>query len=135
MLRLALRLYRSLSYSESLSLRLKPVCGCALLPRIKICSCEVIFVQNKYCRRTFETFRKGRGKVVFGHNKKRRLKQTNNAVKLFPYIVNLDSGEPYFSSKATSTTPEPHDRQRYWVENSCFDLRCVFYRISLLLFC
>jgi hypothetical protein len=42
-------------------------------------------------------------KIVFGRNRRRskeRVKQTNIAVKLFPYIGNLDSGEPYFSSKA-----------------------------------
>jgi len=42
--------------------------------------------------------------MVFGRNRRRskeRVKQTNIAVKLFPYILNLDSGEPYFSSKAT----------------------------------
>ena len=63
-----------------------------------------MFVRTKECLKTFEKFRKGRGKIVFGHNCLERAKQTNNAQKFLPYIGNLDSGEPYFSSKATFTS-------------------------------
>jgi len=50
-----------------------------------------------------QNFCKGRGKIVFGRDRKgsnEHVKQTNIAAKLLPYIDNLDSGEPYFSSKA-----------------------------------
>ena len=58
---------------------------CAINKQTALCSkskSQVMFVRTRECLKTFEEFRKGQGKIVFGHMCFERVKQTNNAAKV-----------------------------------------------------